>query len=454
MTKSDIDYISTEKKKVRSYFFWRHLFAFFFFSSYLIFAYRFVSTPGYPLGSEKIQVIILFFLPAVLVLITVGIFAIPGPTGIKEYPEFKRNMMLIYLFWLGVNIILPFLPLKGILPLATRVKLCIVLFVFSLNILILYFLIVHSCIYDTLRRLFALSARPFTWKWRNIGKQIPVKTNKRISSIGRLIIHSLHEYDERTFSTGLSQIDTLGKIILSSNLKPESLNIIFKNIIVSYRYIASECIKSGLENYLRFTFFNITNLIKYGIASKNKAASKINYPIAVIEMKDAGLMSFLNDMHPVIKEIIEYLGQIGETSLNHQLDHPPDIEVLNALQEIGTECSNRKLENFCIEILIRTEFLAIEALNSFESAADVERKKEIEKVYKSALTSHWIVSAFLFKNIPETEEWLKDSKTRMEEVFDDAYEEAYNQALKKMDLTSYVGKKILIDYYEAIQENF
>jgi hypothetical protein len=171
-------------------------------------------------------------------------------------------------------------------------------------------------------------------------------------------------------------------------------------------------------------------------------------------MKDAGLMSFLNDMHPVIREIIEYLGQIGETSLNHQLDHPPDIEVLNALQEIGTECANKKLENLCLEILIRTEFLGVEALTSFESAADVERKKEIEKVYKSALTSHWIVSGFLFKNIPEIEEWLKDSKTRMEEVFDDAYEEAYNQALKKMEMTSYVGKRILVDYYEAIRENF
>jgi hypothetical protein len=303
-----------------------------------------------------------------------------------------------------------------------------------------------------LRRTFNLSAIHFTWDRKNIGDRIFKKTNKKISSIGRLIIHSLHEFDEKTFSDGLNKIDTLGKIILLSKIKPESLNSIFKNIIVNYRYIASECIKGGSENYLRLTFFYITNLIKYGIASKNKTASKINYPIAVIEMKEAGLMSVMNGMHPISREIIEYLGQIGEISLNYNLDHPPDIEVLTALQEIGTECANKKLENLCFETLIRTEFLGIEALNSFESTADLERKEEIEKVYKNALTSHWIVSAFLFKNIPESEEWLRNSRNRMEEVFDDAYGEAYNQALKKMDMTSYVGKKILVDYYEAIQK--
>lgn len=453
MTKSDIDYISTEKKKVKKYFILRTLFIFSFVVLYCFFAYQYVSAPGYPLGSEKIQGIIFFILPALLVLITVGIWAIPGTTGIKEYPEFKRIMMMIWLFWLGLNIIFPLLPLEGIIPLSAKVKLYIVLFIFSLYISILYFFIINSSIYDTLRILFVLSARPFAWN-RYIDNHTSEKTNKKISSIGRLIIHSLHEYDEKTFTAGLSRIDTLGKIILLSKLKPESLNGIFKNIIINYRYIASECIKTGSENYLRLIFFNIANLIKYGIACNNKDASKINYPIAVIEMKEAGLMSVVNDMHPVIREIIEYLAQIGDISLSYNLDHPPDIEVLTALQEIGSECANRKLENLCLEILIRTKFLGIEALNSIESAGVPERKKEIEKVYKSALSSHWIVSAFLFKNIPESEEWLKDSRSRMEEVFGNAYEEAYNQALKKMEMTSYVGKKILVDYYEAIRENF
>jgi hypothetical protein len=40
----------------------------------------------------------------------------------------------------------------------------------------------------------------------------------------------------------------------------------------------------------------------------------------------------------------------------------------------------------------------------------------------------------------------------MEEVFGNVYDDAYDQALRKMEMTSYVGKKILVDYYEAIRE--
>ena len=81
-------------------------------------------------------------------------------------------------------------------------------------------------------------------------------------------------------------------------------------------------------------------------------------------------------MHTIGDEIIDHLAQIGEKSLNHNLYHPPEIEVLAALQEIGIECANRKLENLCLEILIRIKFFGIEALSNFESVIDLKRKKE------------------------------------------------------------------------------
>jgi uncharacterized protein YihD (DUF1040 family) len=505
MQQSNSDLILAEKRKIRKYFAWRFSIAVFFAFLYSLFAYLYVFVSEDPPGYEKLQGILLFLLPTILILITIRIFAIPETTSVKEYPEFKRAMMTIYLCWLVPNIIFPLLPLQGIIPLAAKVKLCIVLFIFSLNMLILYVLIIYSSIYDTLIRLFNLSAIPFLRGSRINDIKIYEKTNQKIFSMGRLIIHALHEYDGNTFSIGLGKIDTLGKILMaSSKLDPELVNRLFNNIVINYRhaaaesleaksenylkdtlakidslgkvilesstfnlkllndsfkniitcyqYIALECLKSGSANDLMLTFSNITNLIKYGMGCPNELTSKINYPIAVTEVGKVGVMTIKNNIHPVGNEIIDHLAQIGEKSLNHQLDHPPDLEVLTALQDIGTECANKKLENLCFETLIRTEFLGIQALNSVESAAEPGRKKEKEKVYKSALTSHWIVSAFLFKNIPESEEWLKDSRTRMEEVFGSTYKEAYNQALKKMNMTSYVGKRLLIDYYEAIRE--
>jgi hypothetical protein len=506
MQKSNNDWILSEKKKIRNYFAWRFSIIFSFAFLYSIFAYVFVFNSGNPIGDKQLQGILLFLLPTILILITVRIFAIPETTSVKEYPEFKRTMMTIYLCWLVPNIIFPLLPLERIIPLSAKVKLCIVLLIFSLNMLILYVLIIHSSIYDTLIRLFNLSAIPFLRGSRVNDNKIYEKTNEKIFSMGRLITHALHEYDGNTFYTGLGKIDTLGKIIMqSSKLEPEFLNNLFKNIVINYRYTASEslkaksenylkhtlsnidslgkiilesspfnlkllndsfkniisiyqhiaveCIKAGLENDLRLTFSNITNLIKYGIGCQNDLTAKINYPISVIEVGKVGVMTIKNDIYAVGSEIIDHLAQIGEKSLNHNLDHPPDIEVLKALQEIGSECADKKLENLCFETLIRTQFLGIQALSNFESLADSERKKEKEKVYKSALTSHWIVSAFLFKNIPESEEWLRDSISRMEEIFGNAYEEAYHQALKKMDMASYVGKKILLEYKEIIQKS-
>lgn len=506
MQQSNIHLILTEKKKIRKYFAWRFSIIFSFAFLYSIFTYVFVFNSGYPIGDIQLQGILLFLLPTILILITVRIFAIPETTSVKEYPEFKRAMMTIYLCWLVPNIIFPLLPLEGIIPLSAKVKLCIVLFIFSLNMLIIYVLIIHSSIYDTLIRLFNLSAIPFLRSSRVNDNKIYEKTNEKIFSMGRLIIHAMHEYDGNTFSIGLGRIDTLGKIIMeSSKLAPAFVNRLFNNIVINYRYAASEslkaksenylkltlsridslgkiilesstfnlkllndsfkniiftyqcialeCINAGSENDLRLTFSNITNLIKYGIGCTNKLTSKINYPIAITEVGKVGVMAIKKNMFSVGGEIIDHLAQIGEKSLNHQLVHPPDIEVLTALQEIGAECANRKLENLCLEILIRTEFLGIEALNIFESTADLERKKETEKVYKSSLTSHWIVSAFLFKNIHESGEWLKDSIRRMEEVFGNVYDDAYDLALKKMEMTSYIGKKILLEYKEVIENS-
>lgn len=449
--------IQTEKKKIKRYFIVRTIFLFSFVSLYglLVCLYLFTSTPGYPEWDKEIQETILPLLPAVLVFIASFIFVIPETAGVKEFPGYKRAIMLIYLFWSTMNIAFTFILLLGIIPLSVTVfKLCIVFLVSTLFFPISYAFFTHSHIYDILIRLFNFSARHFVRGNKPINRQTYEKINERISSMGRLTIHSLHEYDEKTFSAGLKKIGTLAKIIMeSSKLDTKYLNELFKNIIINYRRIASECIKAKLENYLRETFSSITNLIKYGITCKNKLTSKINYPIAVNEMKKVGMMSIESNMLPIGSEIIDSLAQIGDMSLSHHLDHPPAIEIVTALQEIGTEYANRRLENFCLEILIKIEFFGIGVLNDIDSCTDSHREKEMEKVFKSTLKSHWIVSAFLFKNIPESKEWLKEALTRMKTEFENYYLGAFSLAKKKMHLTSYVGKKILSDYFNAIQKN-
>jgi hypothetical protein len=280
------------------------------------------------------------------------------------------------------------------------------------------------------------------------------KINENISAMGRLTLHALHDQDEKSFNTGLVRMSALGKLILeSSKINPKFLNGLFKNLITNYSHIASACINAKLENYLRETFSSITGLIKDGISSKNPPAAKVNYPIAVYELKKLGLKCIESDMHPVGSEIIDALAQIGELSLRQPLDHPPALDVLTAFQEIGAEFAKKSIENFCLEILIKIEFFAREISNDMDSFAGSGRTGEASKVLKNVLKSHWIVSAYLFKTIPEAGEWLRKAVNRMGEEFKGDYLEAYDLALKAMDLSSYVGKKILLDYYESIREN-
>jgi hypothetical protein len=505
MKHSNIDPISTEKKKVMEYFTWRFVIILTFVSVYCVLAYQFITASRYPLGNEQVLGLILFLLPGVLVFITVRLVVIPETVSVKEDPGLKRIVMLVYLSSLVLIVLLPLLPLDGIMSLLTRVKIALVLFIVCLNLLVLYARFLYSSIDDSLTRLFNLSAVPFIRDRRVIGRRLYEKTNRKIFSLGRLIIHALHENDEMAFSLGLAKLETLGRIMLaSSKLDPILLNDFLKNIAINYRYIVAEslerksenylkqalakidalgkilvelsesdikllndsfknmimisrdidleCIKAGLENRLMLTFSNTAGLIKHGLRCQAESAAKINYPPLITETGKVGITALQQNMSAVGGEIINNLARIGELSLSRQLDHPPVLEVLTALQEIGSSCAEREWENLCLETLIRIQLLAVEALNGAEFITDSALRIENEKIYHSALASHWIVSAFLFKKIPESGEWLRDSRGRMEEIFGDSYFQAYDQALRKLDMTSYVGKKVLLDYYAAILE--
>jgi hypothetical protein len=195
------------------------------------------------LNESKQRGILLVFLPT-LAAITISVFLISGSENFKEYPSYKRKGILMFVLWMVPNIVFPLLLIVNIIPLSAKVfKLSVVLFIFSLSTLIPYVLIfIHSNISDILKRLFNFSSLLFIWEIKAIKRRTVEKTNKRVDAIGKLVIRSIHEYDDNTFSIGLKKLEVLGKIILeSSKINSKSLiNSLFKNIITNHRYIASE----------------------------------------------------------------------------------------------------------------------------------------------------------------------------------------------------------------------
>lgn len=453
--KKGLNHVQAERNEAKRYFKFMKFKILFVLSGCYILSYFYIFCCENSVSDNQLQRdILLVFLPT-LATILIPVFLISSSVTIKEYPSFKKKGISLYIILMVFIIIFQLLSIVNTIPLVEKVfKICVILFVFSLLLLIPYVLLfIHSNVSAVLTRLFFFSVRPFIKSNKRVNAKIIEETNRKITYMGHLIMHATHEHDYNTFSIGLERLNALGKIILESpGFNEKTLNNIYKNIITNYQYISCECWKINLESYMRQAAINISDLIKFGLTSKNKITSKIDYPILIIELEKIGIMSVENNMHYASREIITYLGQIGETSLKRNLDVPPEIQVLSSLQEIGIMCAAKKLENLCIETLIRIEGLGRESAVLIEPDADSKRKEEIEKIFKKALSSHWIVSAYMFRHIPESGEWLKKSRDELEREFGDNFRNAYHHALNEMELISSVGVKVLLDYKKAVSK--
>jgi len=453
--KKGLNHVQAERNEAKSYFkFMKFKILFVLFGCFIL-SYFYIFCCENPVSDNQLQRdILLVFLPT-LATILIPVFLISSSVIIKEYPSFKKKGISLYIILMVFIMVFQLLSLLNIIPLAEKVfKICVILFVFSLLLLIPYVLLfIHSNVSAVLTRLFRFSVRPFIKSNKRVNTKIIEETNRKIAYMGHLIMHTIHEYDYNTFSIGLEKLNAIGKIILESpRCNEKTLNDIYKNIITNYQYISCECASVELEKYMGKAAFNISDLIKFGMSSKNRIASKIDFPILIKELEKVGVISVENNMHSSGREIIGHLGQIGEISLKKNFEVPPEIQVLSSLQEIGIICAEKKMENLCIETFIRIESLGRESAVLIEANVDLERKKEIEKIFKRALSSHWIVSAHMFKHIPESGEWLKKFRIELEQEFEDSFGNAYNHALNEMELISSVGVKVLLDYKKAVSK--
>jgi hypothetical protein len=500
------DYISIEKKKNKRYFI---LLALSFVLMVLVLSiatYLFTFYP--PLldcleklfrGNSDIQKKILFLFPPILAAITALIFAIPWQRDDRDYPISKRRVVLFYLIWMIFNILFPlFVLVKSESLSVWEFNLGVLLFIVSLIVLIPYVLMFsHSNRYSILMSWYRIASFPFVFAFKKITEKVVEKTKRSINSIRQLIIQAIKEYDRKVFSEGLEKIKLLGALILeskesgklkrigifflkitgirrfsNSGISASKSNIdekkaklkdgLIKVVLHNHLYIATECVRLRWGENMNKIVSNTVDLIKQSMRLKDKVVSKaIDYPIYVDEVKSLGILSIENNLVSPTMEIIDSLGQISEYSLNlrrtREFDNPPDIKVLESLQAIGIECSKKRYESSCHEVLVRIESIADMAHRSIAREAEEGKKegdiKEII-VLEEALKAHWIISAHIFENIPEAKEWLKPSVKKMEEEFGKRYAEAYRLALEEMGYTSSIGKKVLLDYKKRVRRIF
>ncbi len=502
------DYISIEKRKIRRYFIsWVLLFVFMILvlslTIYLLVLYRpfmdFLEL--YLKGGSGIQKNILLLFPPILAAITALIFAIPWPRDDRDYPISKRKIVLCYLIWMILNILfLLYLLVKSESLSLWEFNLGVLLFMVSLIVLIPYVMMFsHSNRYSILMLWYRFASFPFVFAVKKITEKVVEKTKRSINSIRQLIIQAIKEYDRKVFSEGLEKLMLLGSLILeskesgklerignfflkitgirrfsNSGISSSKSNIgnngekaklkddLIKVVLHNHLYIATECVRLRWGENMNRIVSNTVDLIKQSMGLKDKIVSKaIDYPIFVNEVKSLGILSIESNLISPTMGIIDSLGQISEYSLNlrrtREFDNPPDIKVLESLQAIGIECSTRKYESSCHEVLVRIESIADMAYRSIAREKEAGKEEgDIKEIIilEEALKAHWIISAYIFKYIPEAKEWLKPSVKKMEEEFGKRYAEAYRLALEEMGYTSSIGKKVLLDYKKKVKGIF
>ncbi len=135
-------------------------------------------------------------------------------------------------------------------------------------------------------------------------------------------------------------------------------------------------------------------------------------------------------MFDLTDDLIIIISNLGREGLKCEQISSPVVEVISSLQEIGIECAILQNENLSIEIINRLYLIATES-------------KRDSPTFDLSLSSIWIVSAYLNKNISDTYNWSLQNVLRIKSDYNLAFYASFKNALLELEETSCVGLSIL-----------
>jgi AAA+ ATPase superfamily predicted ATPase len=388
-----------------------------------------------PLDQETQGVILQTFLQTFSIML-LALFLIPRVKAIDVLPISRWKLTGIYLWWLMLGILFVLFLLAKVIPLTNiSFSISVSFFITSLILLILYFrLISRSNPYHAMVLLSKILLHPTASNQKNVERTITT-----IDNISDILVNAVRENDSGTFREGLRQMEVSGEIILSSSrLSPEWKNRILKHLFLLHERIAVKCVEEkSIENFKPIVH-QLAALIKYAMSGEKGIYrdNQLDFPLLILTLKKIGIIWFNYHIFPGEYEVIDHLGQIAEYSLNLErqglpLYHPPDIQIINSLQELGVICAEKRMENPCVVCLVRLQSIAELAKNSNP------------RVYESALKSYWILAAYMYEYIPGSGTWLIQSIERMADFFGDDFPGALGTAAAEMQLISFAGMEVL-----------
>ncbi|MBU7013738.1 MAG: hypothetical protein HXS52_02320 [Theionarchaea archaeon] len=266
---------------------------------------------------------------------------------------------------------------------------------------------------------------------------------KEINRLERVILQVLSSHNYIALDYGISSLmDITGTIIgkprkrsrfmriLEKALRESPANntvgnTLLKEIMRSFRDVSIACIECRSDEYSR----RIGKYMKEVIMDGLRTRQNLEYPNLVLNIERLGAQAARNNLEETTDEILNSLGQIGDQSITVDLLRSPIKAVLKGLQEIAIVCTEEKMVCQCATA--RTRILGI-------------ARRGGAPIQEEALRRFWVVTAFMYRNIPEITEASYGLETMLGREFGSLFFEQLNESLEMLHRESeWVRKRIV-----------
>ena len=190
-------------------------------------------------------------------------------------------------------------------------------------------------------------------------------------------------------------------------------NYIIKEIMRTFRDLSITCIEYKSDEHSRQIGKHMKEIIMNGLRNRKN----FEYPNLVLNIEKLGIEAARKHLEETTDEILNSLGQIGDQGMKMHLQRPPVLAVLKGLQNIGIVCTEEKMIHQCATA--RARLLGIARLGN-------------ETICREALGRFWVVTAFMYRNIPEMGEANFELETRLREEFGIDFVCAIDEAIEML----------------------
>lgn len=221
------------------------------------------------------------------------------------------------------------------------------------------------------------------------------KLNEKINLLGRIAIQALRNHNYILLNCTLENMrDVAQQVINKEEIHTKNCNSAIKEIMRNFRDFGIVSIKYQAEEYSKRVGKDMSKIIIDGMKNKRK----FEYGHLIQYLEKCGIESARNHAEETSEEIISNLGLIGDFLVKNNEEISPINGVLKGLQNIGISCSGEKMIHRCNTARMRLIGIARATKGSIKSEAQMR---------------FWVITAFLYTNIPEMEETGKNLEYKL-----------------------------------------